>query len=58
MRCVQVSSGRVASIGALNTTPLTARNWLICIGLSSIVLWADEAKKLLERRNASPPCAS
>ena len=34
---------------AFDTTPLTARNWLICIGLASIVLWANEAKKVLER---------
>lgn len=26
-----------------------ADHWLVCIGLASIVLWADEAKKLLER---------
>ena len=24
-------------------------DWLICVGLASVVLWADEAKKLLER---------
>jgi magnesium-transporting ATPase (P-type) len=35
---------------AFRTTPLTLEDWLICIGLASVVLWADEAKKLLERR--------
>ncbi len=35
---------------AFGTTPLGAEEWLICIGLASVVLWADEAKKLLERR--------
>jgi magnesium-transporting ATPase (P-type) len=35
---------------AFRTTPLTFEDWLICIGLASVVLWADEAKKLLERR--------
>jgi P-type Ca2+ transporter type 2C len=35
---------------AFSTTPLSAADWLICIGLASVVLWADEAKKLLERR--------
>ena len=34
---------------AFGTTPITSPKWLICIGLSSIVLWADEAKKLVER---------
>ncbi len=37
---------------AFGTTPLGAEEWLICIGLASVVLWADEAKKLLERRLA------
>ena len=31
------------------TTPLAPDDWLICVGLASIVLWADEAKKLLQR---------
>jgi magnesium-transporting ATPase (P-type) len=35
---------------AFDTTPLSAADWLICVGLASVVLWADEAKKLLERR--------
>jgi len=34
---------------AFGTTPLTLDDWLICVGLASVVLWADEAKKLLER---------
>ncbi len=34
---------------AFGTTPLGAEEWLICIGLASVVLWAVEAKKLLER---------
>jgi P-type Ca2+ transporter type 2C len=34
---------------AFDTTPLDASDWLICIGLASIVLWADEAKKLVQR---------
>jgi calcium-translocating P-type ATPase len=34
---------------AFNTTPLSAGDWLLCTALASIVLWADEAKKLLER---------
>ena len=32
------------------TAPLGLDEWLICIGLASLVLWATEAKKLLERR--------
>jgi magnesium-transporting ATPase (P-type) len=35
---------------AFGTTPLTVVDWLICFGLASVVLWADEAKKLVERR--------
>ena len=34
---------------AFGTTPLGASDWLVCVGLASIVLWADELKKLLER---------
>lgn len=34
---------------AFDTMPLTGRDWLICIALASIVLWADEAKKLAQR---------
>ncbi len=32
------------------TAPLGLEEWLICLGLASVVLLADEAKKLLERR--------
>jgi magnesium-transporting ATPase (P-type) len=35
---------------AFNTTPLGVDEWLICIALASLVLWADEAKKALGRR--------
>ena len=35
---------------AFGTAPLGLDEWLICVGLASVVLWADEAKKLLERR--------
>jgi magnesium-transporting ATPase (P-type) len=34
---------------AFDTTPLGLDEWLICIGLASIVLWADEARKLVGR---------
>jgi magnesium-transporting ATPase (P-type) len=36
---------------AFGTAPLSATDWLVCIGLASAVLWADEAKKLLGRRS-------
>jgi magnesium-transporting ATPase (P-type) len=43
----------VVHVGFLNhafgTTPLTIADWLICLGLASVVLWADEAKKVAER---------
>jgi potassium/sodium efflux P-type ATPase len=32
------------------TTPLSAGEWVLCIALASLVLWADEAKKLVGRR--------
>jgi magnesium-transporting ATPase (P-type) len=35
---------------AFGTAPLGLDEWLICVGLASVVLWADEAKKLVERR--------
>ncbi|MBN2623978.1 MAG: cation transporting ATPase C-terminal domain-containing protein, partial [Acidimicrobiales bacterium] len=34
---------------AFDTTPLDLGSWLACIGLASVVLWADEAKKLVLR---------
>jgi potassium/sodium efflux P-type ATPase len=34
----------------LSTTPLSARNWVVCVVLASIVLWAIEVKKLVQRR--------
>jgi potassium/sodium efflux P-type ATPase len=40
--------------GAFHTTPLSRDDWLICIGLASVVLWADELKKLVERRLRCP----
>jgi P-type Ca2+ transporter type 2C len=39
---------------AFDTAPLTVREWLICMGLASIVLWANEAKKLIQRFATSP----
>jgi magnesium-transporting ATPase (P-type) len=35
---------------AFGTTPLSIGEWLICLGLASVVLWADELKKLVGRR--------
>ena len=40
---------------AFDTAPLGLEEWLICVGLASVVLWADEAKKLLERRLRHAP---
>lgn len=34
---------------AFNTTPLGPGDWLVCVGLASVVLWADEATRLLLR---------
>ena len=35
---------------AFGTSPLSLGDWLVCVALASAVLWADEAKKLVERR--------
>jgi Ca2+-transporting ATPase len=35
---------------AFETTPLSARDWVICTALASTVLWADELRKLASRR--------
>jgi P-type Ca2+ transporter type 2C len=35
---------------AFGTTPLALGDWLVCLGLASVVLWAVEGKKLLENR--------
>jgi magnesium-transporting ATPase (P-type) len=42
---------------AFDTTPLGLDDWAICVGLASLVLWADELKKLLgrARRRATLP---
>ena len=34
---------------AFGTIPLAIDDWLLCTALASVVLWADEGKKLLER---------
>jgi potassium/sodium efflux P-type ATPase len=34
---------------AFDTSPLSIGDWSVCVGLASVVLWADECKKLLER---------
>ena len=40
---------------AFDTAPLGLEEWLICVGLASVVLWADEGKKLVERRLRHSP---
>jgi magnesium-transporting ATPase (P-type) len=39
---------------AFATTPLSAGEWLVCFALASVVLWAVELKKLVERRLRGP----
>ena len=47
---LQAAVVRLPSLNdAFHTAPLQIDDWLICVGLASVVLWADEAKKLLER---------
>lgn len=35
---------------AFTTEPLTAQQWLVCVGMASVVLWAQEVVKFVERR--------
>ncbi|HEX6127519.1 MAG TPA: cation-translocating P-type ATPase [Candidatus Limnocylindria bacterium] len=35
---------------AFGTVPLSIADWVVCAGIASAVLWADEARKLLARR--------
>jgi magnesium-transporting ATPase (P-type) len=35
---------------AFDTTPLSAGDWALCVAMASLVLWADELKKLIVRR--------
>jgi magnesium-transporting ATPase (P-type) len=35
---------------AFGTVPLTLGDWVACLAIASIVLWADEARKLVARR--------
>lgn len=47
---LQVAAVHVGFLNdAFDTTPLSLGDWLLCLGLASLVLFADEAKKLLER---------
>jgi P-type Ca2+ transporter type 2C len=49
-----VLQAAVVHVAVLNeafaTTPLGFDGWLICVALASVVLWADEAKKMVGRR--------
>ena len=48
---LQVAVVQLPFLGdAFKTVPLAFDEWLICLGLASVVLWADELKKLAERR--------
>jgi P-type Ca2+ transporter type 2C len=47
---LQVAVVQLAALNdAFETVPLAPEDWLICIGLASCVLWADELKKLVAR---------
>ncbi len=37
---------------AFGTRPLSPDQWLVCLGLASAVLWAEEARKVVLRRRA------
>jgi Ca2+-transporting ATPase len=40
---------------AFGTSPLSAMDWLVCIVVSSLVLWPMELVKLVERRRSRSP---
>jgi magnesium-transporting ATPase (P-type) len=42
---------------AFGTTPLDATGWLLCVGLASTVLWADELRKLAKTAARRPASA-
>ena len=47
---LQVAAVHVGFLNdAFDTTPLSLGDWLLCLGLASLVLFAAEAKKLVER---------
>ncbi|HEX8908658.1 MAG TPA: cation-translocating P-type ATPase [Anaeromyxobacteraceae bacterium] len=43
---------------AFRTVPLTPRDWLLCVGVASSVLWLVELKKLLTGRSGRRPSTS
>ena len=48
---LQVLVVQVAVLGTVfDTTPLTSWQWLTCLAVASMILWVDEAAKLLGRR--------
>ena len=38
---------------AFGTAPLDVSGWLACVGMASVVLWAEEARKLVVRLRRS-----
>jgi hypothetical protein len=43
----------VVHLGVLNdafgTVPLSLADWVVCVGIASTVLWADELRKVVAR---------
>jgi magnesium-transporting ATPase (P-type) len=37
---------------AFSTVPLSAGEWFVCLGMASLVLWAEELRKLVLRTRA------
>jgi len=52
-----VLQAAVVNLGVLNTAfgtvPLAPDQWLVCLAMASVVLWASEARKWLARRGTS-----
>lgn len=40
---------------AFGTVPLAGGDWLICVAISSVVLWYSEVRKAIVRHRAQPP---
>ena len=46
---LQVAVVNLGFLDAFRTTPPSLEDWLLCVALASVVLWADEARKLIRR---------
>ncbi|HUX71414.1 MAG TPA: cation-translocating P-type ATPase [Cellulomonadaceae bacterium] len=43
---------------AFGTSPLSLQQWLVCVGMASVVLWMSELRKVVARARQSPRAAA